>query len=1022
MTPLFLTNIRLKQFRSFASLDLDLPASPGVLIVQGTNGLGKSSLFDGIEWALTDQIDHFRNASNKPKAAEYLCRWYGSKTETFSELGFSDGSTIKRSLASEKAKTSVLGGTVDDITAFLRSPDWEQKIESLDHYLLLTHFLGQSVLSRLTHRDPANRFEILREAAQNDAPLKIVNALHGHTSSLPALTYGRQIAERRREADALSEDLDQEEHLWAESRTVGAVSEADAAAQVATFAERLQSSAAVPSHQAVTNIEQLQALVEAMDADARAAETRVEEARLLLSERDRASEQKTKADAALGALDRQHQISEADLSVSQARQTELAMQIEKHQTVQSDRVGRATQLQTLVATIALRDQLDQNLAARRLETESLKDELKNADRKLRQIERQEQITKRLITEVESLDDRAASARRFVQQMDEVVEIEMRLVQLRITEAALERDNPGLADALALREAEAIDADARMQLHVKTLASLRDTVGGMSAAVTSVVANLSQDACDCPVCATHFLTAGELHKRAGDAARRLAPLLFDQEKLAAEATAEKERTAAERDRLRAVALEQHRVRSSIENEQSRRANILATTASPSRPFEAMQARADALEDIDDLLRSRARKMRWIGHPWLGGSNRQPALSRATRERDAIVRSSDSLVRDLADISGQLDRTRDNIVTQCSAAFNLPEVATTVLEAALSQSSADVASGEATLAAMRAELTEVDAEIRRLTAAVASTRQEITSFTVRRDEAEATLARIGQDWRDLERFGESPDPEILNTAEHRTVRIYGALTEASAALARLREGRAAWGRQVAHRNLLEQLRQRINAAPNSDRDTIRSSAMGKRSNLLDEIAGLERAHKIAKETFGEVSTRLSDFNTEYIKPLGKLMKQINVAILRDRTIGIDLKVKNKRVEQRALVKDLDPILVHSEGQLAALAVSLLCAASLTFPWSRWNALVLDDPLQSNDTIHAAAFADLISNLVNERGYQVMISTHLQSQAEFLDRKFRANGVNCSTVSLLGIGDDGVEYEVRSRDGVSPVQISA
>jgi len=1022
MTPLFLTKIRLKQFRSFANLDLDLPASPGVLIVQGTNGLGKSSLFDGIEWALTDQIDHFRNASNKPKAAEYLCRWYGAKSETFTELGFSDGSTIKRSLASEKAKKSVLGGTIDDITAFLRSPDWEQKIEALDHYLLLTHFLGQSVLSRLTHRDPANRFEILREAAQNDAPLKIVNALHGHTSSLPALTYGRQIAERRREADALSEDLDQEDNLWAESRTVGAVSDAEAAGEVASLAERLQSSAAMPSHRAVISIEQLQALIEAMGADVRAAEARVAEARLLLSERDRASEQKSAANAARDVLDRQRQISEGELSVAQARQLELSTQVEKQHAAQSDRVARAKQIHALMATIAHRDQLNQRLAARRLERALLEDELIAADRKLNQIERQEQITKRLVSEVASLDDRTASARKFAQQMDQVVDIDLRLVQLRLTEAALERDNPGLVDALALREAEAIDADARMQVHVKTLVSLRDTVGAMSAAVTSVVANLSQDACDCPVCATHFLTAGELHKRADDAAGRLAPLLLDQEKLAAEATAERERTAAERDRLRAVALEQQRVRSSIESEQNRRDNILATAAVALGPLEAIQAHADALADIDHLLRSRAIKMRWIDHLWLGGSNRQPALSRATRERDAIVRSSDALVRDLADISGELDRARDNTITQSNAAFNLSEVAPAVLEAALSQSSADVASGEATLAVMRAEIAETDADIRRLTAALASTRQEITSFTVRRSEAEATIARIGQDWRDLERFGEAPDPNILTAVEHRTVRIHGALAEASAALARLREGRAAWGRQVAHRSLLEQLRQRIKAAPNSDRDTIRSIAMRKRSTLFDEIASLERAHKIAKETFSEVSTRLSDFNAEYIKPLGKLMKQINVAILRDRTIGIDLKVKNKRVEQRALVKDLDPILVHSEGQLAALAVSLLCAASLTFPWSRWNALVLDDPLQSNDTIHAAAFADLISNLVNERGYQVMISTHLQSQAEFLDRKFRANGVSCTTVSLLGIGDDGVEYDVRSREGVSPVQISA
>ena len=256
----------------------------------------------------------------------------------------------------------------------------------------------------------------------------------------------------------------------------------------------------------------------------------------------------------------------------------------------------------------------------------------------------------------------------------------------------------------------------------------------------------------------------------------------------------------------------------------------------------------------------------------------------------------------------------------------------------------------------------------------------------------------------------------------VRTHGALGEAATALARLREGRLAWSRQQTHRAVLEQLRKRIDAAPNSDRDSIRKSAGDKRARLLEQVAAIERAQGIAKKASAEISTQLAEFNSVYIKPLGDLMKQINLAILSDRSVGIDLRVKNKKVEQRALLKDLDPILVHSEGQLAALAVSMVCAASLTFPWSRWNALVLDDPLQSNDTIHAAAFADLISNLVNGRRYQVMISTHLQSQAEFLDRKFRANGVRCTTVSLLGIGKDGVEYDVRGGEAGIVTRISA
>ena len=101
---------------------------------------------------------------------------------------------------------------------------------------------------------------------------------------------------------------------------------------------------------------------------------------------------------------------------------------------------------------------------------------------------------------------------------------------------------------------------------------------------------------------------------------------------------------------------------------------------------------------------------------------------------------------------------------------------------------------------------------------------------------------------------------------------------------------------------------------------------------------------------------------------------------------------------------------EGQMAALAVSMLCAASLTYPWSRWRALVLDDPLQHNDAIHAAAFADLIGNLVKHKGYQVLLSSHDLAQAEFLRRKFDARHIPCAGLDLLGRGKEGVEWTFR------------
>ena len=110
------------------------------------------------------------------------------------------------------------------------------------------------------------------------------------------------------------------------------------------------------------------------------------------------------------------------------------------------------------------------------------------------------------------------------------------------------------------------------------------------------------------------------------------------------------------------------------------------------------------------------------------------------------------------------------------------------------------------------------------------------------------------------------------------------------------------------------------------------------------------------------------------------------------------------------------------MAALAVSMLCGASLTYPWSRWRALVFDDPLQHNDAIHASAFADLIANLVQAKDYQVLLSTHDLGQAEFLRRKFDSRGLPCAVLNLLGLGEAGVEWEFLPPRGLQADRITA
>jgi exonuclease SbcC len=102
--------------------------------------------------------------------------------------------------------------------------------------------------------------------------------------------------------------------------------------------------------------------------------------------------------------------------------------------------------------------------------------------------------------------------------------------------------------------------------------------------------------------------------------------------------------------------------------------------------------------------------------------------------------------------------------------------------------------------------------------------------------------------------------------------------------------------------------------------------------------------------------------------------------------------------------------SEGQLAATAFAQVVSMSTAYPWSAWRGLLLDDPVQHNDVLHVSAFVDVIRNLVRERKYQIVLSTHDPELAGFMVRKMRAaGGIEHQVCRFDGLGERGVIWHV-------------
>ncbi|WP_426051634.1 AAA family ATPase [Brevundimonas sp. SL161] len=1039
MTALYLEKIALRQFRSFASLDVELAPEPGVLIVHGSNGLGKSSLFDALEWTFADRIDHFRDAVGVNKPGTYLCRWRDNALgPTSATATFSDGNRIERSLLNATASSSTLSGTVTDITEFLRTSAWRQSISGLDRYLLLTHFLGQSTLSRLTNRSATERFDILKEAAQSTSIQAVANALHGQGNTTVVRAYARRCESLESSIKSLADLLDQEGSFWIEAQAAGALDEKVALQEARRLAAQLMLAwvgaapgAPAPSSDSEPTVEQLQALADAIDADGLVIEGRIDTARQLFAARQRYGTE-------LGEI-------AASRAAAETRLASLSEELEQARSqVQAQRLTLSGAHNALAAAVKalgqlqalreVRDRATRNAA----EVESAASALvlaaaatAAAGRRVTAESRRRSLVQRLSAEVDRLGQDQDGARQALALIDETRALDVLLVQQSEELAALDAADPGIDGAVQAAEQRWSAAVESVSVQTGVVDGLRETVDVLSSAIASIAANLPADACNCPVCASQFDNPPKLQARIASAGGRLAPALLLQEERLRDLMDARDAANLELQRLRRAHTAIQGVKTTLAAAREQRARLAtrldaATSASP----EALAtARIKVLADIEALRTRRARRERWIARLTLEGADSN-GYSRAVRERDAAQQAEDEAQRAVDIAVARLESSRSEAVSTQAVISPNQNLASDQLAERVAAAEAHLEHTQAQLRIATETLTSAEGRAAALDAEEAALRARQTDLSDRKASLEVGTEKLLRDWRELERFGTQPALDVIAQIEARLSASRLTVKASLGQLARLREGRLAWSRQLSHRAVFEQLRALVDAPPSAERDAVRAAAEVSRAGLADELNDVRQVKETARAASADITAELESFNVEYIKPLSFLMAQINQAILCDPRVGIDLHVKRKKIEQIArkgsevpkALGDIDPVLVHSEGQMAALAVSMLTAASLTFPWSRWKALVLDDPLQHNDSIHAAAFADLMGNLITAEGYQILLSTHDVAQAEFLQRKFRSRRIPCTTLSLLGIGKEGVEWSVQNSTVSQPQAVSA
>ncbi|MDX0056931.1 AAA family ATPase [Sinorhizobium meliloti] len=1017
MSEIFLRSVELANFRVYGdSYVFEFPAEPGVTLITGANGLGKTSFFDGVEWALTGQVSRFSDirTDNRRREADPLTRVGAPENSHRVALAFTAGDPIDRGCG--------FLPTEEEVAALLKQERWPA-ISNLHGYLSITHFLGQASTRRFSLREPKAQWEALKGPAGVDR----INSLRERVSGQGARqAFTRAIRDRTMRLEKATEALRSWRSLIEDRDRLAFLSNSERSLspqQVLEECEQItaQLAALLPSAQLEmvgradepeSALKRLSDLIEEVRQYNRTeqAKSRALEAIVAAYERSLAE---TAAKSALvkeiGARRIQlvDDLAKAEAALNQAstahgRSKQLAAQLMARSAMLVRVEAAMAQLHKATAAIA---EAAQQLSASKAEEDK-------AQRRREDVQSQIDNVKVLRAERSRASAQLSQAQKRVQISTALSQTRLEIARLIPLISARDAEQPGA------RRSEIVNAQSAIKAEIDGLnTELRkhDERGRLLAeAIASIAHQLSHEDESCPICDTRFPPGrlkdlAEAHARAGAApASGLAANLA----LARSRYDELLRQQSELDRALA---DLGQLSASLATQQEREARLVQALVEAGG---AVDARYDESSIVAARMALASLDERIANSPTEEGLDSLLAEAQATMDAERARQ-------------GNIDRQRVNAIADAEAARSTlgqhPDV--------WAPDRGLIISLVEQLAATRAEAARIGEKVQddqakidaarlgrdAITDAIANEDASL-SATNRELDREAELRRdLLRQWNDAGQTGD-PDPErvaqISSRISERAVRI----DPIAFAHAGLIDGLRIWQND-------QRLQEREHSIAATLANLELSTIPEVTARFTRDIAAIQEELDLAQkararmEDVGQrMQQRAEEFADDVLKPLNETIQRFALPLMTWTDASIIYRAEHHATRSElkpAIVRtgpdgkvaqlEMNPNLYFSEGQLSALSVSALLAASTTFSWSRWRGLLLDDPLQHNDVIHASAFMDLIRQMVRELRYQVILSTHDSTEAEFLVRKCKSAGIPFAIHELVPRGDDGLISEV-------------
>lgn len=998
-----LKSITLSNIRRFGA-DTKIELSRGATILLAPNGTGKTAIFEAIEFGLTGKI------SRLDDGLVPIIR--DSESAAQVSLDFGDLQASAR---------------VDSIGDIERSGDLsalfpETKAEDIPFLLRLTHLLDQREGAWLVNAEPKiagsqlERLPIGKDGNQVSSVLGgIRRALNDQLKTARA---SLQLFEAEfTEWKSLSLDRD-----VAAAQTQGALrSREHIAESLLDIARQTQSSDQFPAgllvpplgqdgletaHEGLEKLvenklellrEQITSLVEVdgligrfIDEQARIEQLSSE----LVTQRETLEQTKEKRAQALTSLDQIQQ----ELVAAQNEREAIASQLNRHlkETLAKETVEQRQQV--------LKD-ADDTLTNAELEA--------STSRAVHEGNEQLSVQHNLIDgqrqTLRQFDADLLAAQELIERWEPMLQ---RLAEIAAAVSGGEAQAEELEEQLRVALLAKANADVEVEEAKSHHANITSAADSIRQAVASIATHLPSDRGDCPVCGEEH-GAALLNERVAKALASIDPNVVEAErrlKKAADKLRERTESAAH------AQAELKACRFGIDQLESQQAYLAADITELSSNVllggdtlplarESVRRRAEANAAAKQQLDEKQSNLAAPVTP--------EVFEQARNAYNSAVRAVDAARDARAEASSRLAQA--TAALEAVTADDLPAKTLEELSVAQNLNASLLIELDPKVATQQSTSDRQQVELTAATNAVAALETQLS-------EAQARLATVRASWRQLS-FAGDPSAEVASSQDAQLHSASTALTRHSEALQAVKIEISAWSR-IEKARVAQGLLDRRRGEHSEDQYT---------AHLQQRV----ESERMAMQRFSQLHAAMESLNKFLSSEIENVQKHVQAVMPRwqallkrivreSRFTGTNLNFRTSHLKSQASVTvqlngSSTPVTsIASEAQLTDLQLTFLLSMALEHQWSPWRGLLLDDPTQHHDLVHAAAVFDVLRDYIIDHDFQVVIATHDALQARYFMRKLQNDGIEARIWSLVPT-PNGVTASETSWPGKTAVAVT-